>query len=237
MKKIFIVLSIVSFSLSVFAEMTIAQETVKKPESKVEKDVADIGAAEPKKKKRTPVQINADEAEFDDKAREVRYKGNVIVTDNGMNMTCEAMTVFLTEKKEITRILAREDVVIIRSVRNKEGKLEKMTAIADEAEYFQKEEKIILRGNAKLERGGDKIESPRITFYRNSSLVTTTGTNMVFNAETADELKEDDSEKEEAQEEKPAESTEEAETANPLLKPKKEEDKPHSNWYDDEDED
>ena len=232
MKKIFLVISIVAFSFSLCAEM---EMTVNKEKTATQKENERLEGTEKKKKKKAPVQILADEAEFDDKAQEVRYKGNVIVNDNGMKLTCEVMTVYLSKKKEIQRILAKQDVVIVRNVRNKKGEFEKMTAISDEAEYFQKEEKVVLRGNAELERGTEKLRSNVITFYRNSNVVKTGGVDMTFNAETANDASDDKEEKKEAKEEKPAEKTEEKEAVNPLLK--KKEEKPRTNWFDDEDED
>lgn len=228
MKNIFLIVLMALISMNLSAE-----ETATSPEKKAEKTEETIGAAEQKKKKRTPVQILADEAEFDDKNQQVRYKGNVVVNDNGMKLTCEQMTVYLTKKKEISRILAKEDVVIVRSVRNKKGELEQMTAISDEAEYFQKDEKVILRGNAELERGTEKLKSNQITFYRNSSVVKTGRAAMTFNAETAEEASSDDSKDSEEEVVEEATETEETKSENPLLKPKSE----RKSVWDDEDED
>lgn len=136
-----------------------------------------------KSRKRAPVQILAESSELDDEAREIRYKGNVIVNDNGMKMTCEVMTVYLTEKKEVSQIIAKDDVVIIRNIRNKNGELEIVTSFSDEAEYFQNQDKVVLRGNAELKRGTEKLKSNVITFFRNSHRVLTGRVAMTFNSE------------------------------------------------------
>ena len=228
MKNIFLLMLLAAMTVSSYAQDSTAKakETEKTVEKKGSEDATSIGAAEPKKKRKAPVQITADQAEFDDQAQEVRYKGNVIVDDNGMKMTCEVMTVFLTKKKEISRIVAKDDVVIVRQVRNKKGELERMTAISDQAEYFQKDEKIVLLGNAELERGTEKLKSPKIVFFRNSNLVQTGVAHMVFNAESAgesmDEKSNDDVEESETSEAKKDEKAKKPKTVNPLLKKKEE---------------
>lgn len=103
-----------------------------------------------------PIRITArDGFEYDLKSRSAVYRGNVIVTDPAMKMSCDKLTVFFaaTGKKEkddgpiiagnlggrVERIEAEGRVVI----QNLE---DKSTAVGDRAVYTAKDQTVILSG-------------------------------------------------------------------------------------------
>ena len=124
---------------------------------------------------RTPIVINADSLEVDDTKKVVTFTGHVDARENDLIMTCEKLLLYYTDKPtdsgsedagiKIDKIVATGDVKVIRP----DGGV----AVAEQAIYYQSDEKIILTGNPKVKQGQDFVEGAKITVFirENRSIV------------------------------------------------------------------
>lgn len=106
-----------------------------------------------------PVTISADRLEADDAARNVRFVGHVVVRRGDVSLYANDVQVtYLPERKEIDRIVARGDVRIVQNER---------IATAQEAILLQRENKVILTGNARLLQGQNSVQGEEVTVFLN----------------------------------------------------------------------
>ncbi len=111
-----------------------------------------------------PIIIHSDMLEIDDELKLIVFKGNVIATKGDLKISCNRMKVYYAKEGSVKKIVAIGDVKIYRG----EG-----MAMANKAEYYQKEEKIILTGKPVVKKGKDFVEGERIIIYlkQNRSIV------------------------------------------------------------------
>lgn len=114
------------------------------------------------------IDITSISYELDMKNSSVVFKGDVNVTGNDMNMSCQKLELFFNtslkdpsleqSKVQIEKIVAMDSVVISRP--------DSGTATAEKAVYYHDSEKIVLTGNPVV-RDGDRFEGGgnTITLY------------------------------------------------------------------------
>ncbi|MFH1491364.1 MAG: lipopolysaccharide transport periplasmic protein LptA [Pseudomonadota bacterium] len=114
-----------------------------------------------------PVIIKSDTLEIDNKRRIVTFEGRVEAKETDLTIKCRKMLLYYVEGKgsrgpdrsgiEIDRIVASGKVEIRRS----DGGI----ATADEAVYYQKEEKVVLTGKPTVKQGDYFVEGSKITLF------------------------------------------------------------------------
>jgi len=115
-----------------------------------------------------PVVIRSNSLEIDNKKGVVTFIGSVEARKEDMLIRCQRMLVYYEEKGQakpddqskgfqIDRIVAKGDVKIDRA--------EGGTATADEAVYYEKEEKLVLQGKPVVKQGEDFVEGSVITLF------------------------------------------------------------------------
>jgi len=114
-----------------------------------------------------PVVIRSNSLEIDNKKGVVTFTGSVEAQKEDMLIRCQRMLVYYEEKGQakpdqnrgfqIDRIVAKGDVKIDRA--------EGGTATAEEAVYYEKEEKLVLHGKPVVKQGEDFVEGSVITLY------------------------------------------------------------------------
>jgi len=122
------------------------------------------------KKEGTPIVIRSQSLEIDDTKKVVTFRGEVNAVDKEFVLDCRTMRIFYEANPEgnpatrgretrnrIDRIEASGDVVITRKAGGK--------AFAQEAIYYQKEEKLVLTGNPEVRQGEDLVKGDRITIF------------------------------------------------------------------------
>jgi lipopolysaccharide export system protein LptA len=119
------------------------------------------------KAKATPTVIKSNSLEIDNKKKQVAFTGNVEARKDDMIINCQKMFVYYEDKaaegtseKEafrIDRIVATGEVRINRS----DGGL----ATAEQATYYQSEEKVVLTGKPVVKQGEDFVEGSVITLF------------------------------------------------------------------------
>jgi lipopolysaccharide export system protein LptA len=113
--------------------------------------------------------IKSDSLEIDNQKRLVTFTGNVDARTDDLTITCEKLFVHYTgsmqkdppQKSSIKmdKITAKGMVKITRP----DGGL----ATAEEAVYFQKDNKIVLTGTPQVKQGDDFVEGSKITLFLN----------------------------------------------------------------------
>lgn len=114
-----------------------------------------------------PMVIRSNSLEIDNKKRVVLFTGSVEAQREDMLIKCQKMFVYYQDngaKKtaenkglKIDRIVAKGEVRIDRS--------DGGSATADEAVYYEDEEKLVLRGNPMVKQGEDTVEGSVITLF------------------------------------------------------------------------
>lgn len=114
-----------------------------------------------------PLVIRSETLEIDNKNQRVIFTGNVDARRSTFTIQCRIMHLYyisdpsgMAEGPEgirVDRVEASGDVKITR--------FDGGEAMADEAVYYQKDDKVILTGNPVVKQGEDFVEGSRITFY------------------------------------------------------------------------
>jgi lipopolysaccharide export system protein LptA len=123
--------------------------------------------AKAKKPVNPSIVINSNRLEVDNQRKIVTFSGDVDAKRDDFTMTCQKMVLYYieeaaeaaSEKQEmrIDRIVATGKVNITRA--------EGGSASAEEATYYQEEEKIVLTGNPVVKQGDDFVEGSTITLF------------------------------------------------------------------------
>jgi len=136
-----------------------------------------------------PLVIHSKQLELDDAAGTVIFKGEVSAKKDEFEMTCQRMTVHYEKsdqggaaakggtpgeaRTQIQKIVASGKVHIQRAQGGE--------ATADQAVYYDQEEKIVLTGKPVVKQGEDFVEGDRITILlkENRSIVESSGDSKV----------------------------------------------------------
>ncbi len=115
-----------------------------------------------------PVVIESKTMEMNNELKIVTFKGDVNARKDNFVIDCDKMLVYYAGSSgdrgttdesttKIDKIVATGNVVVTRA---KGG-----TATAENATYFQKDEKIVLTGSPIMKQGGDLVKADRITIF------------------------------------------------------------------------
>jgi lipopolysaccharide export system protein LptA len=120
-----------------------------------------------------PLVIKSNTLEIDNDKKVVTFTGNVDARKDDWIMNCNTMTLFYQgqsggsdkENLRVDRIVAKGDVRISRPLGGE--------ATAEEAVYYQAEEKVVLTGGPMVKQGEDFVEGSKITLLlkENRSIV------------------------------------------------------------------
>lgn len=109
---------------------------------------------------REPVTIEADSAVFDERQGQSIYTGHVVITQGGMQIRADEVTVY-TKENELKRIVARGEPVRFR--RQREGEKE-ILGEARRLDYHADTEHLLLQDRAWLTQGGNRFSGQRIEY-------------------------------------------------------------------------
>jgi lipopolysaccharide export system protein LptA len=115
-----------------------------------------------------PILIRSNSIEVLGSSNIIVFRGDVTAKGSGFEMQCREMMVHYTQEASkgleksnpegaIERIVALGPVRVVRS----EGGI----ATAEKAEFFQREDKLVMSGKAVLTHDRDSVEGERITIY------------------------------------------------------------------------
>lgn len=112
--------------------------------------------------RRQPVTIEADGAVFDEQKGQSIYTGHVVITQAGMQIRADRVTVS-TEDDELSRIVATGEPVRFRERREGE---EEILGEARKLDYDAGSEVLLLIDQAWLSQGGNRFSGQRIEYDR-----------------------------------------------------------------------
>ena len=112
------------------------------------------------KTQREPVTIEADSAVFDERQGQSIYTGHVVITQGGMQIRADEVTVY-TKEDALQRIVATGEPVRFRQQR--EGKKE-IHGEARRLDYHADDEHLLLQDQAWLTQGGNRFSGQRIEY-------------------------------------------------------------------------
>lgn len=114
-----------------------------------------------------PLVIRSETLEIDNKNQRIIFTGNVDARRSTFTIQCQKMHLYYLGD-EAGKTGGAEDIRVDRVVATGDVKITRFDggeAMADEAVYYQKDDKVILTGNPVVKQGEDFVEGSRITFY------------------------------------------------------------------------
>lgn len=114
-----------------------------------------------------PIDVTANEKVTDYKQGTSIYTGNVVINQGSLHATGDKAILYV-EKGELVRAVLEGKPATFQELDDK-GQLVKGSA--NDANYLAQQQKIILTGNAKLDRQGDTLSSQQITYDMNAEVV------------------------------------------------------------------
>ena len=116
-----------------------------------------FGEEEKPKGKDEPVDITSDQMEGDRSTQKVVFIGSVVVKQGEMVMNCDKLDVsYKEETRTITDLYATGNVKVVQN---------EITALADEAFFYRREGKVVLKGNTEVWQGKDVMFGEKITLF------------------------------------------------------------------------
>ncbi len=112
-----------------------------------------------------PIHIEADRMISQETDNSVIFIGNVDASQAELTIRCQEMTVYYTGDKEkkskqgssqVNKLICKEDVEIVQ---------DDWLGTGERMDYFRKERKVILTGNAKAWQGQNMVEGKRIIYF------------------------------------------------------------------------
>jgi lipopolysaccharide export system protein LptA len=114
-------------------------------------------AASPGKPAREPMVITSNHMEADKLGDRVTFTGSVMLKKEGMTLTADSMIVLYDEGTKDVREVEADGNVVVR----KEGRV----ALANKALYYNREEKIVLTGDARIIENDNQLGGDKITLF------------------------------------------------------------------------
>lgn len=116
-----------------------------------------------------PIELEADFAEIDDKAKVTTYKGNVVATQGSIRFTGDTLTIHYTEAGEAEKAFLQGKPATYRQLL--EGDQEFTEGEALTIEYYAQQEVLILIEKAKLTQGAKLFKGHRIEYDAKQNLL------------------------------------------------------------------
>jgi len=133
------------------------------------------------KEKREPIVVTSDRMEADELGSTVTFIGAVTLKKETMTLTSDQVVVFYDpDNKEVREIQARGNVAV-----RQEGRV----ALANNAVYTSKDEKIVLTGEPRIIENENELRGERITLFMRSERSIIEGGNVLFYQDKADDGK------------------------------------------------
>ena len=114
-----------------------------------------------------PINIEADQAEADDKSGVTIYKGDVIITQGSMRILGDKVTIHFDDNQDITKVVAIGKPAKFRQ--QPDGEVEFQNAEARTLEFYTSEDTIVMLGNAHSWQGENRIRAQLGTPHRTES--------------------------------------------------------------------
>lgn len=113
-----------------------------------------------------PINIEADRAEADNAKRVTIYYGDVVITQGTLRITGDTVTIQYDEQDRLTKLVSEGAPARFRQLPDGKADVPKnyQSAHASRMEYYAREDRIMLLGDAVYGQGGDQIAADRIVY-------------------------------------------------------------------------
>ncbi len=113
-----------------------------------------------------PINIEADRAEADNAKRVTVYRGDVIITQGTLRITGETVTIQYDEQDRLTKLVSEGEPARFRQLPDGKANVPNnyQVAHASRMEYYARENRIVLLGDAVYGQGGDQVAADRIVY-------------------------------------------------------------------------
>ena len=108
------------------------------------------------------IEIEADSAEADEKARVTIYRGDAVITQGTLRITGDTVWIYFNENYEFVKLISEGRPAHMQQ--QPDGDKELQTADANRLEYYADKNLIVLLGNAVYGMGQDRISADRIEY-------------------------------------------------------------------------
>lgn len=123
----------------------------------------------------TPVTIEADRMELDQKNNTSRYQGHVILVQGSLRINADSITLYSTGGTLLRAVVDGSPATLQQQGADE---AQTMRARATQMEYLPRDGVIELRGQAQLWRGGNEFNGEQIRYDLKQQLVRATGTSQ-----------------------------------------------------------
>ena len=114
-----------------------------------------------------PIDVSANEKVTDYKQGTSIYTGNVVINQGSLHATGNKATLYVKNGQLVRAVLVGNPATF----QELDDKGQLVKGSANDANYLAQQHKIILTGNAKLDRQGDTLSSQQITYDMNAEVV------------------------------------------------------------------
>lgn len=114
-----------------------------------------------------PIDVSANEKVTDYKQGTSIYTGNVVINQGSLHATGDKATLYVQNGQLVRAVLVGNPATF----QELDDKGQLVKGSANDANYLAQQQKIILTGNAKLDRQGDTLSSQQITYDMNAEVV------------------------------------------------------------------
>lgn len=114
-----------------------------------------------------PIDVSANEKVTDYKQGTSIYTGNVVINQGSLHATGNKATLYVKNGQLVRAVLVGNPATF----QELDDKGQLVKGSANDANYLAQQQKIILTGNAKLDRQGDTLSSQQITYDMNAEVV------------------------------------------------------------------
>lgn len=113
-----------------------------------------------------PINIEANRAEADNVKRITIYHGDVIITQGTLKITGDTVTIHYDEHDQLTMLVSEGKPARFRQLPDGKADVPKnyQLAHASRMEYYARDDRIVLLGNAVYGQGGDQVAADRIVY-------------------------------------------------------------------------
>ncbi|MDO4998053.1 MAG: lipopolysaccharide transport periplasmic protein LptA [Neisseria sp.] len=119
-----------------------------------------------------PIEIEADQAQLDQKNQTTGFSGNVIVKQGSLHIRADAVNVARDGAGQQTIVATGKPVRFAQTLDGNKGTV---NGEANRVDYSSASNVVKLTGNAKVTRGGDKAEGAVITYNTRTEVYTVNG--------------------------------------------------------------
>lgn len=110
---------------------------------------------------RQPILVSSDRLEADDALHKVSFLGDVVARQGTLVIYAQQLSLLYEPgSRQVREVQARKDVRIVHGA---------IVATAGEADFFNNEGRIVLRGSPRVHQGADFVEGDEITVLLNES--------------------------------------------------------------------